>query len=47
MPNEMHGIDSEAFLVGDLHVEVGQQRVTRAGIEVNLPNLSFRAAPWH
>ncbi len=41
MPNEMHGTDGEAFLVGDLHVEVGQQRVTRAGIEVNLPNLSF------
>jgi TolB-like protein/DNA-binding winged helix-turn-helix (wHTH) protein/Tfp pilus assembly protein PilF len=52
MPNEMHGIDSEVFLVGDLHVEVGQQRVTRAGIEITLPNLSFelllaliRAAP--
>src|ERR1700688_3152957 len=41
MPNEMHGIDSEALLVGDLHVEVGQQRVTRAGIEITLPNLSF------
>jgi len=41
MPNEMHGIDSEVFLVGDLHVEVGQQRVTRAGIEITLPNLSF------
>ena len=42
MPNEMHGIDSEVFLVGDLHVEVGQQRVTRAGIEIALPNLSFQ-----
>ncbi len=41
MPNEMHGIDSEVFLVGDLRVEVGQQRVTRAGIEIALPNLSF------
>jgi TolB-like protein/DNA-binding winged helix-turn-helix (wHTH) protein len=41
MPNETHGIDSEVFLVGDLHVEVGQQRVTRAGIEITLPNLSF------
>ncbi len=41
MPNEMHGGDTEAFLVGDLHVEVGQQRVTRAGIEITLPNLSF------
>jgi len=51
-PNEMHGIDSEVFLVGDLHVEVAQQRVTRAGIEITLPILSFelllaliRAAP--
>ena len=41
MPNEMHGIDSEVFLVSDLRVEVGQQRVTRAGIEIALPNLSF------
>ena len=41
MPNDMHGIGSEAFLVGDLHVEVGQQRVTRAGIEITLPSLSF------
>jgi len=41
MPNEIHGIDCEVILVGDLHVEVGQQRVTRAGIEIALPNLSF------
>jgi TolB-like protein/DNA-binding winged helix-turn-helix (wHTH) protein/Tfp pilus assembly protein PilF len=41
MPNEMHGDDSEALLVGDLQVEVGQQRVTRAGTEITLPNLSF------
>ena len=41
MPNDMHGIDSEVFLVGDLRVEVGQQRVTRAGIEIALPFLSF------
>jgi TolB-like protein/DNA-binding winged helix-turn-helix (wHTH) protein/Tfp pilus assembly protein PilF len=54
MPNEMHGNDSEVLLVGDLRVEVGQQRVTRAGIEINLPNLSFelllaliRVAPNH
>ena len=40
-PTEMYGIDSEVFLVGDLHVEVGQQRVTRAGIDITLPNLSF------
>jgi len=42
MPDEMQGIDSEAFLVGDLHVEVGQQRVTRAGIQISLPHLSFQ-----
>jgi len=41
MPNEMHGIDSEVFQVDDLRVEVGQQRVTRAGIEIPLPILSF------
>jgi len=32
----------ELFLVGDLHVDVGQQRVTRTSIEVPLPNLSFQ-----
>jgi TolB-like protein/DNA-binding winged helix-turn-helix (wHTH) protein len=32
----------ELFLVGDLHVDVGQQRVTRADIEIPLPNLSFQ-----
>jgi TolB-like protein/DNA-binding winged helix-turn-helix (wHTH) protein len=43
---------SEWFIAGDLHVDVGQQRVTRDGIEIPLPNLSFqlllaliRAAP--
>ena len=41
IPNEMHGNDSEVLLVGDLQIEVGQQRVTRAGIEITLPNLSF------
>src|SRR5471032_2497962 len=41
LPSELHGDDSEVLLVGDLHVEVGQQRVTRAGIEITLPNLSF------
>src|SRR5258708_13770907 len=41
-----------AFIVGDLLVDVGQQRVTRAGSDIALPNLSFqllvalvRAAP--
>ena len=41
-PNAMDGIDSEVFLVGDLRVDVGQQRITRSGIEINLPNLSFQ-----
>jgi len=52
MPNELPGADGDEFLVGDLHVEVAQQRVTRAGIEITLPILSFelllaliRAAP--
>ena len=51
-PGDMPGISSELFLAGDLHVDVGQQRVTRAGVEITLPNLSFqlllaliRAAP--
>jgi DNA-binding winged helix-turn-helix (wHTH) protein len=42
MPNDVHGIDSEVFLVGDLRVDVGQQRVTRSDIEIALPNLSFQ-----
>src|SRR5450755_1677668 len=41
-PSNMGGIDSEIFLVGDLQVDVGQQRVTRAGIEITLPDLSFQ-----
>ena len=43
---------SEVFVVDDLRVDVGQQRVTRSGAEIALPNLSFqllvaliRAAP--
>ena len=32
----------ELFFVGDLHVDVGQQRVTRAGIKITLPDLSFQ-----
>jgi TolB-like protein/DNA-binding winged helix-turn-helix (wHTH) protein len=35
-------IRSGTFTVGDLHVDVGQQRVTRAGSDIALPNLSFR-----
>jgi TolB-like protein/DNA-binding winged helix-turn-helix (wHTH) protein/Tfp pilus assembly protein PilF len=38
----MPGISSELFIAGDLHVDVGQQRVTRAGVEITLPNLSFQ-----
>jgi TolB-like protein/DNA-binding winged helix-turn-helix (wHTH) protein/Tfp pilus assembly protein PilF len=38
----MDGADSEVFLVGDLRVDVGQQRVTRTGIEIALPNLSLQ-----
>jgi len=41
IPNKMHDNDSEVLLVGDLQIEIGQQRVTRAGIEITLPNLSF------
>ncbi len=47
------GVDQESiYVVGDLRVDVGQQRVTRSGAEIALPNLSFqllvaliRAAP--
>jgi TolB-like protein/DNA-binding winged helix-turn-helix (wHTH) protein len=45
-------IRSGTFFVGDLYLDVGQQRVTRAGSDIDLPNLSFqllvalvRAAP--
>jgi TolB-like protein/DNA-binding winged helix-turn-helix (wHTH) protein len=41
-PGGMPDIASELFIAGDLHVDVGQQRVTRAGIEITLPNLSFQ-----
>src|SRR5215210_4665504 len=34
--------DNEIFVVGDLHVDIGQQRVIRSGTEITLPNLSFR-----
>jgi TolB-like protein/DNA-binding winged helix-turn-helix (wHTH) protein len=51
-PSGVPGIAGELFLAGDLLVDVGQQRVTRAGSEITLPNLSFqlllaliRAAP--
>jgi TolB-like protein/DNA-binding winged helix-turn-helix (wHTH) protein len=51
-PSGIPAIAGELFLVGDLHVDVGQQRATRAGVKITLPDLSFqlllaliRAAP--
>jgi DNA-binding winged helix-turn-helix (wHTH) protein len=41
-PHDTDGTDSEVFLVGDLRVDVGQQRVTRDGVEITLPNLSLQ-----
>jgi DNA-binding winged helix-turn-helix (wHTH) protein len=38
----MPDIANELYIAGDLHVDVGQQRVMRAGIKINLPNLSFQ-----
>jgi TolB-like protein/DNA-binding winged helix-turn-helix (wHTH) protein/Tfp pilus assembly protein PilF len=40
-PGDIPGANGEVFVVGDLRVAVGQQRVTRAGLEITLPNLSF------
>jgi hypothetical protein len=34
---------SELFLVGDLHVDVGQQRVTRADIEIRARSANLEA----
>jgi TolB-like protein/DNA-binding winged helix-turn-helix (wHTH) protein/Tfp pilus assembly protein PilF len=51
-PSGISEVASEIFIAGDLHVDVGQQCVTRAGIKIPLPYLSFqlllaliRAAP--
>jgi TolB-like protein/DNA-binding winged helix-turn-helix (wHTH) protein len=41
-PDDMPDNASELFNAGDLHVDVGQQRVTRAGIKITLPDLSFQ-----
>jgi TolB-like protein/DNA-binding winged helix-turn-helix (wHTH) protein/Tfp pilus assembly protein PilF len=41
-PSGMPDMASELFIAGDLHVDVGQQRVTRAGIKITLPDLSFQ-----
>src|ERR1035441_6588847 len=42
VPGEYSDRSIIAFIVGDLHVDVGQQRVTRAGSDIPLPNLSFQ-----
>ena len=33
--------DQTGFQVDDLIVDIGQQRVTRAGVEIPMPHLSF------
>jgi len=52
VPDHLLETTAATFIVGDLLVDVGQQRVTRAGSDIALPNLSFqllvalvRAAP--
>lgn len=35
-------VQDEIYLVGDLRVDIGQQRVLRAGVGNPLPNLSFQ-----
>jgi transcriptional activator of cad operon len=42
VPDRLLETTAAAFIVGDLLVDVGQQRVTRAGSDIALPNLSFR-----
>ena len=41
-PNDARDIGGEVYVVGDLRVDVGQQRVMRSGAEIVLPNLSFQ-----
>ena len=41
-PGELPEMGREVFLIGDLRVDIGQQRVIRARLEVPLPNLSFQ-----
>ena len=41
-PNDAPAVDSEIFVVGDLRVDLGQQRVMRSATEIALPNLSFQ-----
>ena len=42
VPDHLLETTAAAFIVGDLYLDVGQQRVTRAGSDIALPNLSFR-----
>jgi TolB-like protein/DNA-binding winged helix-turn-helix (wHTH) protein len=42
MPTDQPEPRSEVYIVGDLRVDVGQQRVLRADRDIELPNLSFR-----
>src|SRR5215469_17438248 len=42
VPDRLLEATGAALVVGDLLVDVGQQRVTRAGSDIALPNLSFR-----
>ena len=42
MSTDPQDVRSEVYLVADLRVDVGQQRVLRADRDINLPNLSFK-----
>src|SRR3984957_11989077 len=42
VPGDFADRSATTFIVGDLRVDVGQQRITRAGIEITVPNLSFQ-----
>jgi TolB-like protein/DNA-binding winged helix-turn-helix (wHTH) protein len=42
MPIDQSEHRSEVYIVGDLRVDVGQQRVLRADRDIELPNLSFQ-----
>ena len=41
-PNDAPDVASEIFVLDDLRVDIGQQRVMRLGTEITLPNLSFQ-----
>ncbi|MEP6548284.1 MAG: winged helix-turn-helix domain-containing protein [Gammaproteobacteria bacterium] len=41
-PDDALDVDSEIYVVGDLRVDIGQQRVLRSDTEIILPNLSFQ-----